>query len=302
MTAILNRFGCITNTDAPQLVELFLVAAVAAVLAIRAFLALTGYPQIGGDGLHIAHMLWGGLFMLLAMLLLFTLLGRAVQRFAAILGGIGFGTFIDELGKFITHDNNYFYQPTIGLIYLVFIAIFLILRAARSRTAPSSNPPQAVDAAADHALDSLFYFKIRNRLAREYRRVALHRWFRPALLAFFAIFALGQIGAVSFLTTVGFTSGAAALELSFVSTAQLVASSVTGLMVAWGIWRLRRARLIAYRWFARAMLVSIFVTQVFAFLETEFAALGGLVVSLLIYAALSYMFELELNPSADTLQ
>ena len=65
-------------------------------------------------------MLWGGLFMLLAMLLLFTMLGRASQRFAAILGGVGFGTFIDELGKFITSDNDYHYQPTIGLIYIVF--------------------------------------------------------------------------------------------------------------------------------------------------------------------------------------
>jgi len=33
--------------------------------------------------------------------------------------------FIDELGKFITSDNNYFFQPTISLIYIVFIIIFL---------------------------------------------------------------------------------------------------------------------------------------------------------------------------------
>ena len=129
----LVRLGHTRNAYAPELIELFLVAAVASVLAIRAFLAPTGWPQIGGAGLHIAHMLWGGLFMLLAMLLLFTMLGRAAQRFAAILGGVGFGTFIDELGKFITSDNDYHFQPTIGLIYIVFIAIFLALRAVRSR-------------------------------------------------------------------------------------------------------------------------------------------------------------------------
>ena len=125
------RHFFVRNSDAPELIELFLVAGIASVLAIRGFLAATGYPQLGGDGLHIAHMLWGGLFMTLAMLLLFAALGRAAQRLAAILGGIGFGTFIDELGKFITSDNNYFYEPTIGLIYIIFIAIFLVLEAFR---------------------------------------------------------------------------------------------------------------------------------------------------------------------------
>ena len=93
----------------------------------------TGYPQVGGGGLHIAHMLWGGLFMMMAMLLLFSLLGPTVQRLAAILGGVGFGTFIDELGKFITSDNNYFFQPTIGIIYIIFISVFLVLRTLRVR-------------------------------------------------------------------------------------------------------------------------------------------------------------------------
>ncbi|MGH7908854.1 MAG: hypothetical protein ACRENW_03265, partial [Thermodesulfobacteriota bacterium] len=51
------------NFDAGNYLENFLVAAVAAVLVIRLFLKMTGYPQIGGSSLHIAHMLWGGLLM-----------------------------------------------------------------------------------------------------------------------------------------------------------------------------------------------------------------------------------------------
>ena len=118
------RRGLIRNSDAGELLELFLVAAVCAVLGIRAFLAAAGYPQIGGSGLHIAHMLWGGGFMMIALILLFSFLSRSLDRVAAVLGGVGFGAFIDELGKFITSDNNYFFAPTIGLIYVIFISIF----------------------------------------------------------------------------------------------------------------------------------------------------------------------------------
>ena len=54
----------------------FLVAGVASILAIRVYLILTGYPQLGGGGLHIAHMLWGGLLMLVALILMLAFLGR----------------------------------------------------------------------------------------------------------------------------------------------------------------------------------------------------------------------------------
>jgi hypothetical protein len=50
----------VRNSDANELFEIFLVAAVTAVLGIRVFLRVTGYPTLGGETLHIAHMLWGG--------------------------------------------------------------------------------------------------------------------------------------------------------------------------------------------------------------------------------------------------
>ena len=106
------------NAESAALLESFLVAAVVSFLAIRAFLAATGYPRLGGNGIHIAHMLWGGLLMLAALMLLLAYLGRSVQHVAAIVAGLGFGTFVDEIGKFVTADNDYFFRPAVAIIYV----------------------------------------------------------------------------------------------------------------------------------------------------------------------------------------
>src|SRR5262245_9018265 len=123
------------NIDAGRFLESFLVAAVATVLGVRFYLEATGYPQVGGGGLHIAHMLWGGLLMLVALVMLLALMGKSIQHVSAFCGGIGFGLFIDELGKFITSDNNYLFQPTIALLYIIFVSLFLWFRVIeRHRT------------------------------------------------------------------------------------------------------------------------------------------------------------------------
>ncbi len=148
------------NARSGDLLELFFVSAITSLLLVRAFLFVTGYPQVGGDSLHIAHMLWGGLLMLAALLLFINGLGNRAQRLASVVGGTGFGLFIDELGKFITRDNNYFFQPTIAIIYLIFILLFLGSRAVRQRRELSPNESllnaiMMLEEAAHHDLDEV---------------------------------------------------------------------------------------------------------------------------------------------------
>lgn len=109
--------------------DLFLVAAVSSVLLIRSYLAATGYPKIGGEQLHIAHLLWGGLLMIVALVLALSYLDRSTHTLAAALGGLGFGTFIDEVGKFVTHDHDYFFRPAPAIIYAVFVLLYLVVRS-----------------------------------------------------------------------------------------------------------------------------------------------------------------------------
>lgn len=133
-------FGRLTrNAEAPLLLETFFIAAVASFLGIRWFLAAAGYPQVGSGGLHIAHMLWGGLLMLLAVMLLVSFLDRSVEHAAAVIAGLGFGTFIDEIGKFVTSDNDYFFRPAVALIYAVFVIAFLMARVLIGRRRPTGG-------------------------------------------------------------------------------------------------------------------------------------------------------------------
>jgi hypothetical protein len=113
------------NSQARDQLEIFLLSAIGSVLVIRFFLHITGYPQLGGGPLHIAHILYGGVFMAAALVVSLAFIGVRVQRLAALLGGIGFGFFIDELGKFVTSDNNYFFRPAVGIMYAIFVILYL---------------------------------------------------------------------------------------------------------------------------------------------------------------------------------
>jgi hypothetical protein len=131
----------VPNAEMTEYMQTFLVFGVGTILLTRLYLQLTGFPKIGGgSGLHFAHMLIGGALMTVTIVLLFAFLGRQVRSFASLLGGIGFGLFIDELGKFITSDNNYFFQPTIALIYVVFVGLFFWLHSIqREQLSPSAQ-------------------------------------------------------------------------------------------------------------------------------------------------------------------
>jgi len=103
----------------------FLVMTVATVLSIRAILAVTGYPQLGGNGLHIAHAVWGGLVLAVGVVVLLSFVGPVVRPVAVVVSGIGFGLFLDEVGKFVTSTNNYFFRPAVAIMYVVTVLFVL---------------------------------------------------------------------------------------------------------------------------------------------------------------------------------
>jgi hypothetical protein len=334
------------NADFGELQETFLICAVTMILVIRTQLWLTNYPQLGGHGLHIAHLLWGGLFMVIAIGILVTFLGRSPRRAAAVVGGVGFGFFIDELGKFITADNNYFFKPAAALIYLIFVGLFLVTRGLQRRRelSPSERLANAIELVGEAARGRFFEPDRRRALAlldgadptdplvepvrhviegvqappppppsapvrwaaglrSGYFLVVERDWFRPVVALVFAVWAAASVIAVfELVLSLGIHFGGAMAgyrsdavgDLHVVNLASLASSLVSASMVLLGLRRLRAgARRDAYREFQRALLVSIFVTRVFSFVESQFAAVFGLGVDLLMLVTVSAMANQE---------
>jgi hypothetical protein len=166
-----RQYSLIRNLEAGIYLEDFLIAAVVSVLVIRFFLKITGYPQLAGAGLHIAHLLFGGFLMLASIIILLSFLGKTTEVLAAILGGIGFGLFIDEIGKFVTSDANYFFRPASAMIYVTFILIFLGIRTIQMGRNYSSheylmNALEEMKEAALHGLDEEHRKRTMNYLER----------------------------------------------------------------------------------------------------------------------------------------
>jgi len=103
----------------------------ASIALTRLFLELAGYPQLGGGTLHIAHVLWGGLFLFVAALLPLIYANRWVYVVGSILAGLGVGLFIDEVGKFITQTNDYFYPAAAPIVYAFFLLTVLVYLQTR---------------------------------------------------------------------------------------------------------------------------------------------------------------------------
>jgi hypothetical protein len=381
---IKNYFSFARNIFGGDLLENFLVSAVASLLIIRLYLSVMDYPQLGGSGLHFAHMLWGGMLMLVGLFIALGYLSRPAHEWAAVLGGIGFGAFIDELGKFITQDYDYFFQPTVAIIYVTFILIYLAIRVVfnyRPLTSQENlaNVLEIIKQASLNGQDtrdeqvindllqkcdpaSLLTCKLKELLpfirverARKphflnhwkyrvdnfYRKIITRWWFVGVVIAFFAFTAvfgfsaaagfiawpwtliLGVIGAcIIFFAVLQFwhsripnlqipLSGGviavsilagwliiinrSSISMPFVYWALFTCSSISAMLIISGIVYMPHSRLRAYQMYQRGVLVSILLTQVFAFYEYQFYALIGLFFNILILFALRFMIHRELN-------
>ncbi len=265
--------------------------------------------------------------MLVALVILLSFLGQRIQHLGAVIGGVGFGLFIDELGKFITRDNDYFFQPTIMLIYIIFVGLYFISReleksidlneeerlvnalelskeAVMNHFDETERKQMELLLAGKHhvplfkhlqqLLDktTLLPVKIwwpRKRLQDWYFSFAASRFFTPSVIALLIL-----QGALIIMSFYGF-----GLYEDLSATEQVIvwigiSSAIFAAMyVLGGLVSLRRNRFAAYQKLYRANLISVLLTQPFAFYVATFVPLLALVINLGALFTLQYLMDQE---------
>ena len=138
---ILKLWKLVQREKAVRYMMTSLFSFVATVSVVRSYLVLTGYPQIGSGTLHIAHVLWGGLILYIAAILPLIYLNPRLLNIGAILSGVGMGLFIDEVGKFITREYDYFFPAAAPIMYIFFLLLVILVTMIRR--------PRSVDGRAE---------------------------------------------------------------------------------------------------------------------------------------------------------
>ncbi|MEU8020768.1 hypothetical protein AB0B88_00960 [Micromonospora haikouensis] len=305
--------------------QAFVLSGVAAVLLTRALLRATGYPQLGGGGLHIAHVLWGGLLLAAGLGVALVFLGGAARMTGAILGGIGFGLFIDEVGKFVTARTDYFYAPAAGIIYAVFAVLVVITQAVRERTRliPEERTANALDAVAGGLIDGLTDRRRAQvlRLARgsgaeteaavaalldavprrepppprfwqpwlaRVRRVAVGLTDQRWVVRFVVLYLVVEPALTVVGVAVDGVTGALDEEREWGAVLGVSASALaTAVLSIAAAVRLRRDRIGAFRLFKLAILVDLLFGQIFNFTVNQFGAVAALAFDLFLLAVVT---------------
>lgn len=324
-----NKFDyLVRNIEAGDLLEKFLISAVTSILVIRTWFHLVGYLQIAKGQIHIAHMLFGGFLMMIALVAILTYLNRETRSFAAVIGGIGFGDFIDELGKFITRDNNYFFQPTIALIYVILVLLFLWYRRMEKTLYFSQREYEvnALDLMKEVVLHDLDVEERKNaihllshcnpqdpmtKLLRETLaqmealpakkeswivkiREIVRDYYRKLIQAKWfsklVIWFFAISGVAGFIPNIL----KARAGDSFSEWGQFLSAAFSGFLVIIGIYFIRKKqRMKAYKMFQSALLVSIFLTQFFLFYKEQLSAITGLLINIVVLSVVQNLIYQE---------
>jgi hypothetical protein len=320
--------------DLHQHLTTLFVCAVATVLFTRGLLAATGYPQVGSSSLHVAHVLWGGLLLLAALISTLAFLGPHVRPLAAVVGGVGFGLFIDEVGKFVTKDVNYFYRPAIAIIYVTFVCLFGLIRwLARRRfsaeeatlIAIESLERAAVGALSDErrvrvlslmskagasgslalsvrellersAVEQQGNETLTSRLSRRLARIwnTLTQHQQFRRGVFAVLIVMGAISAAE----VGWLLRHGLAHLAFSQKAFALTTLVADCALLIGAIELPRSLLAALHWYDHAVLIEITVAQVFLYTSEQLAATLNLAALLVLWSLIRWGIHIETSQHA----
>ena len=255
-----------------------------------------------------------------SIILLFSFLNTRVVTIAAILGGVGFGTFIDELGKFITRDNNYFFEPTVAIMYVIFILLFFAFRLIEREKKISQEEylsnafeltrevilEDAGEETKERAQEMLENIDAKNSAAMylgkilsevdlrkekatfdEIARQKLDMFYRKIVkhkyFNFIIILIVIAVSIANLYKSSDFITRyltAGKLSSSFIDMGQFLSSALAVSFSILGFFWIKKSRVMAYIRFKDSIYISIFLTQFFDFYDNQFGAVFILIVNL----------------------
>ena len=171
MSQIISRVSKpVRCKGAERYLQLNLLSFAASVTLTRFILELTGYPQLGNDTLHIAHVLYGGVLLYISLVPLIYA-NKWAYTWSSVISGVGVGLFIDEVGKLITQNNDYFFPTAAPIIYAFFLTSVLVYsRVAKEKPMDTRTEfyavPESLEEAIDHSMDPEEHDELRERLRR----------------------------------------------------------------------------------------------------------------------------------------
>lgn len=265
--------------------------------------------------------------MLISTIIFLAFISEKSRTWASILAGIGFGFFIDELGKFLTSDNNYFYQPTFVLIYAIFILIYFAARLIE-RYKVIDESEYIVNAIETYKLVYTGDFDHKDKetlrhilseiksddpvivaLRENYKNVSLNKEngniilrLKKAVFSYYemlieyqkiqsAVIAIFTIAAL-----IGFIDAAWNLatndEETYYMISRLAATFCVG--VGFIFIKLKKDRIRGYQWLKYSVLISLFISQFFLFYHDQASAFFFFVIYLTLYLIIrGLIFEEE---------
>jgi hypothetical protein len=172
MSEIVSRiWEPVRRKGSEKYLQLTILSFAASISLTRLVLELTGYPQLGNQTYHIAHVLYGGIILFIAGLLPLIFANRWAYTWDSVLTGIGVGLFIDEVGKFITQNNDYFFPAAAPIIYAFFLVTVLLYVRVRKEPKLDARGElymvlETLSEVLDHSLEKEERNEIKNRLKK----------------------------------------------------------------------------------------------------------------------------------------
>lgn len=296
------KLNFVKRENASDLILILMISALMSLLVTRFLLYIFGWPTISFGVWHIAHVLWGGVFMLIGMILVLAVRGEKVRKIAAIVAGAGWGLFIDEIGKYLTKDNDYWFQPAIIFIYVSFVFLFLVYRyfEKNQKLKPlSSSINSGQLPLTKGSLEKTIWQQFLAKTGYySYNKIFKRRFIKIGLAIFAGCWSVDKIW-----ETIRIISNPQKLDLikkfyedySFIGRSdiymiilKIISDAVAAILFLGGLyWYSRRRRTQGIKYFQLGLIVSIFLSSVFKLYFEQFSEVPVLGVSILLLVAIS---------------